>query len=238
MDRKTRDGIKTSWSDRASAIVRGGQGPSLGTERGFLERTFARFASCGMPYEDVPSFTQRLAVIEGVGARGLQFLLETVGRTGEVIGARWDELDLEKALWIIPAERMKANKLHRVPLTTAAVSIATEMKEIRISEYVFPGNRKDRPLSNMAFAMLLRRMKLGHYTPHGFRSSFRDWCGDQTNFPREIAEAALAHRLGDKTEEAYRRGDALEKRRRLMESWSSFLASRTNASIGNPTKVS
>jgi integrase len=194
--------------------------------------TLVRGHHAAMPFEDLPSFAQRLAAIEGIGARGLEFLLETVGRTGEIIGARWEEIDLEKALWIIPAGRMKANKLHRVPLTKKAVSIATLMEEIRMSDYLFPGDRKDRPLSNMAFAMLMRRMNLGHYTPHGFRSSFRDWCGDRTEFPREVAEAALAHRLGDKTEEVYRRGDALEKRRTLMESWSSYLADRGVASAG------
>lgn len=183
-----------------------------------------------MPYGDVPAFFQALAGVEGMSARGLEFLILTAARTGEVIGSTWAEFDLDAALWTVPADRMKAGKIHRVPLTARAVEIAKSLQDRRVNDFVFPGEKKDRPISNMAFTMLLRRMELGHFTPHGFRSSFRDWAGDKTLYPRELAEAALAHRLGDKTEEAYRRSDALEKRRKMMDAWSSYLVGRAGKS--------
>lgn len=184
-----------------------------------------------MPYDEVPAFLKALEGVEGISARGLEFLILTAARTGEVIGATWGEFDLEDALWTIPGERMKAGKTHRVPLTSRALAIVKKLREDRINDYVFPGDKKDRPISNMAFTMVMRRLKLGHYTPHGFRSSFRDWAGDKTLYPREIAEAALAHRLGDKTEEAYRRSDALEKRRKLMDSWQRYLLEKTPQNV-------
>jgi hypothetical protein len=125
-------------------------------------------------------------------------------------------MDLENAVWTIPAKRMKAGKEHRVPLSPRALAIVKELHETRISDYVFPGQRPNRPLSGMAFEMLMRRMKADAFTVHGFRSAFRDWAGDETQFSRDVAEEALAHRVGDATERAYRRADALEKRRKLM----------------------
>lgn len=183
-----------------------------------------------MPYADVPTFFQALPSVQGMSARGLELLILTAARTGEVIGATWPEFDLDGAVWTVPAERMKGGKIHRVPLTPRAVEIVRNLKDTRVNDFVFAGERKDRPISNMAFTMLLRRLELGHFTPHGFRSSFRDWAGDKTSFPRELAEAALAHRLGDKTEEAYRRSDALEKRRKMMEAWASYLLAKKRKS--------
>lgn len=175
-----------------------------------------------MPYAEVPAFLTRLRAVDALSARGLEFLILCAARTGEVIGATWDEIDLVEKLWTIPGHRMKAGKMHRVPLVDRAVEILTPLQEAKVNDFVFPGERKERPLSNMAFAMQMRRMDLGHFTPHGFRSAFRDWAGDMTNFPRELAEEALAHRLSDKTEAAYRRSDALLKRRKLMESWARY----------------
>jgi len=176
-----------------------------------------------MPYQDVPAFIERLHASEALAARALEFLILTAARSGEVLKATWDEVDLEQELWTIPASRMKAKRDHRVPLTPRAIEILRPLYEARISGYVFPGQVRGKPLSNMAFEMLMKRMKVTGATPHGFRSSFRDWCGDKTSFPREIAEAALAHRAGDNVELAYRRGDALEKRRALMELWTNYI---------------
>ena len=159
-----------------------------------------------------------------MAARALEFLILTAARSGEVLGATWAEMDLEKGIWTVAANRMKAGKEHRVPLSASALAIVKTLHEARISSFVFPGQRKDRPLSIMAFAMLMRRMEANEFTPHGFRSAFRDWVGDETQFPRDVAEQALAHRVGDATERAYRRADALEKRRDLMNAWASFLS--------------
>lgn len=180
-----------------------------------------------MPYNDIPAFVERLRALEAIAARAMGFLILTAARSGEAREARWDEFDLDAKLWSIPGERMKTGHPHRVPLSQAAVGILSDLKEKRVSEYVFPGQKPGRPMSNMAYAMLMRRHKLGHYTVHGFRSSFRDWVGDETSFPREIAEHALAHQVGGEVERAYRRSDALEKRRELMEAWAEF-CSTTN----------
>jgi len=148
----------------------------------------------------------------GAAAIALRLVILTAARSGELLGARWSEFDLEARTWTVPADRMKAKKPHCVPLSGAALDTLTAIP--RTGERLFN-------LSNMAMAMLLRRMGRD-VTVHGFRSSFRDWCGDQTTFPREVAEAALAHAVGDKAEQAYRRGTALEKRRQLMEQWAAF----------------
>lgn len=176
-----------------------------------------------MPYAEVPGFMARLREVDGGGARALELLTLTATRTGEVLGATWGEVDLDAAVWHIPGERMKAGKPHDVPLTPRALEILRAQHATRLSDYVFPGGRSPRkPLSNMAMISVLRRMKLGRYTPHGQRSSFRDWCGDATNFPRDLAEMALAHKVGDEVELAYRRGTALARRRKLMEAWERY----------------
>lgn len=177
-----------------------------------------------MPYQQVPEFCRALKESQATSARALEFLILTAARAGEVRGATWEEVDIDQGLWVVPAGRMKAGKEHRVPLCSAAVDILREMSWLRSSGYVFPGQKPKRPLSMMAMDMLLRRMKVD-FTVHGFRSSFRDWAGEETSFPREVAEQALAHTIGSATERAYRRGDALEKRRQLMEAWAHFLRS-------------
>ncbi|MCC2654631.1 MAG: integrase, partial [Microvirga sp.] len=179
-----------------------------------------------MPFDEVPAFVSRLRDAQGVAPRALEFLILTAGRTGEVLGAAWDEIDIEAGIWTVPAVRMKAGREHRVPLTQRALAILAELHEARTGEHVFPGLKRGKPLSSMAMEAVLRRMKIDA-TVHGFRSAFRDWAGERTHFPREIAEAALAHLVGDAVERAYRRGDALEKRRELMSAWDSFCAPET-----------
>ena len=173
-------------------------------------------------YEELFDFIAVLHNQEGIAVRALEFLILTATRTGEVIGARWDEINLEQKVWVVPAARMKAGRVHRVPLSTAATRILREMKEIRESDFVFPGGKKDKPLSNMAMLAVLGRIGRSDLTAHGFRSSFRDWAAERTNFPREVADMALAHVVGDKVEAAYRRGDLFQKRRQLMDAWASF----------------
>lgn len=172
-----------------------------------------------LPYREVSNFMARLRKEKGITARALEFLILTTTRTGETLGARWEEIDFKERMWTIPAERMKAAKPHRVPLSSRAVAILKEMKEIRRNEFVFPGAKQGRPFSQMALLMLLRRMGYGHVTAHGFRSSFRDWAAERTSFSREAAEMALAHAIPDAVEAAYRRGDLLEQRRKLAEAW-------------------
>jgi integrase len=166
-----------------------------------------------MAYETVPAFIGRLRGREATAALALEFCILTAARFGEVLGAKWSEIDLQQKLWTVPANRMKAGREQRVPLSPRAVSILKGLAKAKVGEYVFAGRQGDTPLSSMAMEMMPRRMELQDATVHGFRSSFRDWAGNESSFPREITEAALAHVIGDKAEQAYRRGDALEKRR-------------------------
>jgi integrase len=179
-----------------------------------------------LPYAALPGFLTNLRKREAVSARALEFLILTAARTGEVIGARWNEIDLRDKVWTVPAARMKAHREHRVPLSVRALTILQDMQPVRHSDdpdaFVFPGPRPGKPLSNMAFLMLLRRMTLEDLTVHGFRATFKTWASERTSFQNEIVEAALAHVIGDKVEQAYRRGDMFEKRRRLMQQWATF----------------
>ncbi len=174
-----------------------------------------------LPFADVPSFLVKIRDNESMAARALEFTILTAARTSETLKAYWEEIDLSAQVWTIPASRMKAAKEHRVPLSGPALAI---LRAVRAGSSatgpVFPG-RRGKPLSNMAMDMVLRRMDVG-VTVHGFRSSFRDWAGEMTDTPREVAEAALAHTVGNSAELAYRRGDALAKRRVLMEAWGSY----------------
>ena len=172
-----------------------------------------------MSYENIPTFFAALHQREAIAALALEFTILTAARTGEVIGAKWDEIDLDKAVWTIPANRMKAGKEHRVPLSLRAVEILKSTQELR-KEGLFPAVRGG-ALSGMAMAMLLRRMDVD-VTVHGFRSSFRDWCAECTGYAHEVAEMALAHTIDNKVERAYRRGDLFEKRRRLMDDWAAY----------------
>jgi integrase len=173
-----------------------------------------------LPYAEIAEFVADLRARPGIAAKALEFTILTAARTGEVIGARWDEINLKSKVWTVPAGRMKGEREHRVALTDAAVAVLEAMRQLRQNEFVFPGDRRAM-MSNMAMEMLLRRMGRA-ITVHGFRSTFRDWAAERTNFPSEVAEAALAHVVGDKVEAAYRRGDLFEKRRRLMEAWAEY----------------
>lgn len=178
-----------------------------------------------LPYQRVPAFITELRLKPFVSARALEFTILTAARTGEVIGARWPEIDLDEASWTVPAERMKAGREHRVPLCAHAVAILHGMPR-EDGGFAFPGAKPKSGLSNMAMLQLLRGMDgTEGLTVHGFRSAFRDWAAEQTDYPREVAEAALAHTISDKVEAAYRRGDLFEKRRRLMEDWAAFCGS-------------
>jgi len=174
-----------------------------------------------MAFDEVPQFIERLRKLEGLGSLALEFLILTAARSGEVYAARRSEFDLKAKVWTVPGPRMKSGREHRVPLSDRASEIIRDILDKHSDEFVFPGMRTGKHLSSMALAMVLRRMEV-HCTVHGFRSAFRDWAGERTDVPREIAEAALAHAVGDATERAYRRGDALEKRRGLMKTWAEF----------------
>lgn len=174
-----------------------------------------------LPYKEIGEFMKALRKLEGVAAQAMEFLILTACRTSEVIGATWSEIDFKEDVWTIPAKRMKAGRDHRIPLSPRATAILEGFKS-RGNDYLFPGKTKRHPLSNMAMLKHLDRMKRSDLTVHGFRSSFRDWAAEQTDFPREVAEAALAHVVGDKAEAAYRRGDLFEKRRLMMDSWSAY----------------
>jgi integrase len=173
-----------------------------------------------LAYPELSAFMADLRHREGAAARALEFAILTAARTGEVLGATWSEIDLESHLWTIPGGRMKAGREHRVPLSDAVLEILTQLD--RTGDLLFPGQRPGRPLSDMALLMLLRRMGRGDLTAHGFRSTFSDWCAEQTNFPSEVREMALAHTVGDKVEAAYRRGDLFEKRRQLSQTWARY----------------
>lgn len=176
-----------------------------------------------MPYKDVPAFIASLRGRAGTSTLALEFAILTAARSGEVLGARWSEMDLDAQVWTVPARRMKAGREHRVPLTGRALEIVASMFNGRNGEFVFSGAKAGLPLSTMALEMALRRVGKRDATVHGFRSSFRDWAGNETSFPRELAEQALAHVIGDQAEQAYRRSDALERRRDLMGAWANHI---------------
>jgi integrase len=182
-----------------------------------------------LPYTEIAGFMAQLRDQDGVAAAALEFLILTATRTGEVIGATWDEFDLDTATWTIPPDRMKAGKEHRVPLSKPGLALLKQLQKDNSGAFVFPGGKPGKPLSNMALLALLERMDRDDLTVHGFRSTFRDWSAERTNFPREVAEHALAHSLKDKVEAAYRRGDLFEKRRRLMDEWAKFCAQPNSA---------
>ena len=184
-----------------------------------------------LPYTEAPAFMAEINKREGIAARALEFAMMTAARSGEVLGARWEEFDLNAAVWIVPAVRMKAGKEHRVPMAPPALKIIKDMEGSRGSELVFPGGNPGRPLSEKALWKVLHRMKIESTTVHGLRSTFRDWAAERTNYPNHVVEMALAHTIGDKVEAAYRRGDLFDKRRRLMDEWTRFC--NTPASAGD-----
>ena len=171
-----------------------------------------------------------LGKTSGIAALALRFTILTAARTGEAIGSTWSEFDLDKGLWTVPAERVKAGREHRVPLSAAALDLVKSLWNVRQGDFLFPGLKPGRPISNMAMDKTLRDAGLD-FTVHGFRSTFKDWATERTSFPHELSEMALAHTIKDKTEAAYRRGDMVEKRRELMDAWAGFCTGSSRASI-------
>jgi integrase len=207
--------------------LRAGENPAAW--RGHLDATLPRPAKltrghhAALAYGDMSAFMADLRARPGLAALALEFAVLTAMRTSEVLNAQWEEFDLEAGLWTIPADRMKARKEHRVALAGRALTIIKGLEEARTSAFVFPGQKPGKPLSNMAMLMLLERMgKRGAVTAHGFRSSFSDWASEVSPYSSELRETALAHTIGNKVEAAYRRGDALEKRREMMEAWAQW----------------
>lgn len=177
-----------------------------------------------MDYRVIAEFVGQLRAQEGIAARALEFLLLTSTRTTETLLANWLEIDLEERIWTLPPARTKQNREHRIPLPASAIAILREMTKIRSNDFVFPGWKKEQPLSNMAMSKVLQRMGRNEVTVHGFRSTFKDWAADCTSYSNEVSEMALGHKVSDKVEAAYRRGELLEKRRRLADDWAMFCA--------------
>lgn len=225
---KVRERIKLVLDHAKARGLRTGDNPA--TWKGHLDQilpaqvALSRGHHAAMAYSDVPAFLRKVRSASGVGARALEFCILTAARSGEARGATWAEVDLLAEVWTIPPSRMKEGKAHRVPLPSRAVEILQEMQKVAINDLVFPGQKGGKPLSDMTLAKALKTAGGDGFTVHGFRSSFRDWAGEETTFPREVAEAALSHAVGDAVELAYRRGDALEKRRALMAAWAEFCA--------------
>jgi integrase len=192
-------------------------------------KTGRHFAA--LPYVEAPAFMAKLRREDSPAARCLEFIVLTAARLGEALGATWDEVDLDGRIWTVPTTRMKAGKEHRVPLSTPSLAVLKAMREIRTSDYIFPGTRAGRPIGENT---LWRGAKLAagsNITVHGLRSTFRDWAAERSNFPREVAEMALAHAIPNAVEAAYRRGDLFEKRRRLMDAWAEFCAKAAVAAV-------
>lgn len=178
-----------------------------------------------LPWAEMPAFMKEIVKHDDLSYKAMQLTILTACRTNEILGATWAEFDLDKNVWKIPPHRMKAAKEHRVPLSDAALSLLNGLAKVRSDFYVFPGAREGKPLSNMSMLMALRRMKREDLTMHGFRSTFRDWAAESTNYPREVCEQALAHVRQDKAEAAYFRGDLFDKRRAMMDDWAKFASS-------------
>ncbi len=221
-----------------AATVRGWrEGPNPAQWKGNLAHVLPARAKvrktvhhAALPFTEMPAFLAALRDRPGMAARALEFAILTAARTDETLGAKWDEIDLGAKVWAVPAERMKAGREHRVPLSDAALAVLESVRPLALRAAgepdpiapVFPGPRPALPMSQMAMLMLLRRMKRGDLTVHGFRSTFSDWAAERTAYPREVVEMALAHAIESKVEAAYRRGDLFEKRRNLMAAWASF----------------
>lgn len=235
---------KEHEADRAFLFPEHWQNPARW--RGLLENHLAKPSKvakvehhAALPYRELGDFMARLRGAAGMGARALEFAILTAARSGEARGATWDEVDLEAKVWTIPASRMKAGKEHRVPLSGAAIALLERMRDdpdrLAGSPFVFTAPRGGQ-LSDMTLSAVLRRMKVD-VVPHGFRSTFKDWATEQTSFPGEMAEVALAHAIQNKVEAAYRRGDMVQKRRQLMEAWAKFCATPSAKAGGNVTPI-
>jgi integrase len=226
---RTRGRIEKILDWAATAGYRSGDQPNPARWKGHLENLLpakSRVAPVknheALPYAELPAFMAALAGQTAIGALALRLAILTVTRTGETLGARWDEINFADKLWTIPAERMKGRREHRVALSVPALEILATLQQLPASPFVFPADNPRRPVSNMIMLMTLRRMGRGDLTVHGFRSTFSDWCAERTAFPSEVREMALAHKIPNKVEAAYRRGDLFEKRRQLSEAWARF----------------
>ncbi len=217
--------MNPSWTSRTARGFRTGDNPARW--RGHIENLLpapAKLAKvehfAALPWTEIPNFMVKLREAEGMGARALEFAILTAARSGEVRGATWEEIDLDEALWTIPEGRMKTGKEHKVPLSAPALKLLRTLPRFKNVPYVFP-SPKSSPLSDMTLTAALRRMEVPA-TAHGMRSTFRDWCAESTAYPREVAEMALAHSIGSAVEAAYRRGDLMTKRRRMMNDWAKY----------------
>jgi integrase len=222
--RRVRQRIRTVLDWATAAGYRSGSNPLEGIEKGLPKQAKRKRHHVALPYPELPGFILRLRQSDASEPVHLafEFLILTAARTNEVLGARWGEMDLQSNTWTIPPERTKAARQHRVPLSPQCLKILARARELSAgSEFIFCGRSVGHPLSNMAFWMTLRRMKVD-VTPHGFRSTFRDWAAEKTNYPRDVCEMALGHVIRDHTEAAYRRGDLFEKRRKLMAAWATY----------------
>lgn len=186
-----------------------------------------------LPFAEIAAFVAQLKAQDGVAARALELLILTAARTGDVLGMQWAEVDMDHGVWVIPAARMKADREHRVPLSTRAMKILREMAALNCDGYVFPGAKEGKGLSNMAMTAVLRRMGRSDITVHGFRSTFRDWAAEVSNHQHEVAEMALAHLVGNKVEAAYRRGNLFKKRIKIMDDWARFCSGVQQSGKGN-----
>ena len=214
------------------------EGPNPAMWRGHLDKLLPKRSKVrrvkhhsALPYAECPDFMADLRQRDAIAARGLEFMILTAGRTGEVIGAKWSEIDQRAKVWTVPGERMKTGVEHKVPLSEAALAVIKQMAAVKRSDFVFPGHREKSPLSNMAFLQLLKRMGYSDITGHGFRSTFKDWAAETTRHPNEVSEAALAHTVPDKVQAAYQRGDFFAKRRALMADWARYLSQPASGKV-------
>jgi integrase len=181
--------------------------------------------------DDLPAVYAKLADLDSMAARALRFVILTAARAGEVTGARWSEIDMDARVWTVPSDRIKAGKTHRVPLSREAMEILARVRKVATGNLVFPGWVTERPLSHSAMLKVLKVAGCGDATVHGFRSTFRDWASERTHYPRDVAEMALAHAIGDQVEAAYRRGDLFERRKLMMEEWATFVTATPSAKL-------
>ena len=233
--RRVRQRIGTVMDWAKVAGFRSGDNPIDGISKGLGNQPNRKAHHAALPYTDVPEFIDELRNTDGSesGRLAFEFLILTATRTSETLLAEWSEINFENRAWTIPSERMKANREYHVPLSSRCLEILARAKELSDGEnFIFPGQSIGKPLSNMVFLMMIRRMGMGKkITTHGFRSSFRDWAAEYTNFSREVCEMALAHTVRDHTEAAYRRGDLFDKRRELMKTWAAYATTDTRADV-------
>lgn len=239
---RLRGRIETILDWATVAGLRQGENPARW--KGHLEHLLPKISRAArivhhpaLPYQEAGVFMEQLRARPGVAARAVEFTVLTAARSGEVRGATWGEFDLAAGVWVVPASRMKGAREHRVPLSSRALELLRAQKKASPEGFVFPGARNGRPLSDMGLTAVLRRMGRGDITVHGFRSAFRDWGAEQTAYPAEMLEMALAHAISNKVEAAYRRGDLFEKRRRLMQDWSDFCDRKQVADGANVIQI-